>query len=105
MNKISCSVSNCSHNSNGTCYSNRVNIGGKSAKSSCNTCCGSFLDKANYSNLTSNTNSNGPCDTLVCNVSGCAYNDNTMCSAQDIVVGSGSVNLYTETSCETFRAK
>lgn len=59
MYKISCGVDNCSHNNNGTCYSNRVNIGGKGAQAACSTCCGSFLDKANYSTLTNNTNSSG----------------------------------------------
>ena len=56
MDKINCSVKNCSHNKETSCYANRVNVGGKGAKKSCNTCCGSFLDKVHYSTLTNNTN-------------------------------------------------
>ena len=28
MNKINCNANNCSHNSNGVCYANRINVGG-----------------------------------------------------------------------------
>ncbi len=103
MVSINCSVNNCSHNKNGTCYSNRVNMGGKGAAKSVNTCCGSFLDVSNYSTLTNNTNSSGPCDTLVCEVSTCAYNNNKLCSAESISVNGDNVNLYSETNCATFK--
>ena len=76
MNKINCSVNNCSNNNSGTCYANRVNVGGKGAQKCCDTCCGSFLDKDNYSTLTNNTNSKGACDCLVCEATTCYYNDN-----------------------------
>ena len=32
MPKINCSVSNCSHNDENTCYANIINVGGKSAR-------------------------------------------------------------------------
>lgn len=105
MNKINCTVCNCSHNNNGVCYSNRVNIGGMAAKKDCDTCCGSFLDKANYSSLTNNTNSKGCCDCLVCEVSTCTYNNNKLCSADCVSVSGDNVKVYQETHCQTFKAK
>ncbi len=105
MIKINCKVENCSHNKQGSCYSNRINVGGKGAKTDCNTCCGSFLDKDNYSTLTNNTNSKGECDCLVCEVNTCAYNDNKSCSAKTILVSGNNVNVYTETNCSTFKLK
>lgn len=105
MNKIECTVDNCSHNNRGTCYANRVNIGGKGADSSCETCCGSFLDKLNYSTLTNNTNSNGACDCLVCNVVSCGYNNNKLCGAESISVSGNNVNIYSQTSCQTFKER
>lgn len=110
MTKINCSVNNCSHNEKGICYANRVNVGGKGAKDPCDTCCGSFLDKANYSKLTNNTNStttnsNRACDCLVCDVETCGYNNNKLCSAETISVSGKDVNLYTETNCSTFKSK
>ena len=49
MTKINCDVTNCSHNKSGVCFSNRVDIGGINASTDCGTCCGSFLNKALYS--------------------------------------------------------
>lgn len=103
MTKINCSVSNCSHNKSNICYSNIVNITGGSAKESCSTCCGNFLDVKNYSTLTNNTNACGPCDALVCTVKTCVYNRNLACTAENISVNGSNANIYTETSCSTFK--
>lgn len=105
MPRIDCSVNNCSHNQSGVCYSNRVNMAGSFAHSSEGTCCGSFLDKAGYSTLTSNTNSSGACDCLVCEATSCTHNNNKLCSADTITVSGNGANLYSETNCETFRCK
>ncbi len=67
MNKINCNVDNCSHNSTGICYANRIDVGGKGVTDACETCCGSFLDKRQYSTLTNNTNTDGPCDCTIIN--------------------------------------
>ncbi|MGL5347892.1 MAG: DUF1540 domain-containing protein [Peptostreptococcaceae bacterium] len=103
--KINCSVNNCSHNNSGTCYANRVNMEGQGSTESCSTCCASFLDERNYSNLTNNTNSSGSCDCLVCHVGTCTYNNNSLCSAECISVSGQNVNLYSETNCDTFKMK
>ena len=52
MTKINCDVTNCSYNCSGNCFSNRVDIGGMASCSENDTCCGSFLDKKHYSDLT-----------------------------------------------------
>ena len=59
MARIGCNVLNCSHNDSGVCYANRISITGKKAHTSNHTCCSSFLDQSTYSNLTSNTCTNG----------------------------------------------
>lgn len=103
--QINCSVENCSHNKSGTCYSNRVNMDGSGTGTDSCTCCSSFLDKRNYSNLTNNTNSSGSCDCLVCGVTRCQYNDNKLCTADSINVSGNNVNIYMETNCDTFEAR
>lgn len=106
MNTINCSVCNCSHNSNNTCYANRINVAGKGAKNSIDTCCGSFLDEKLYSNLTNNTNEDGNCTALVCNVDTCAHNENSMCVLDNISVsGDSSTKIYNETQCNSFDLK
>lgn len=105
MNKINCSVENCSHNSTGVCYANRIDVGGKGVTDACETCCGSFLDKRQYSTLTNNTNTDGPCDCIVCSAEKCAYNDNKLCTADTIQVNGHDTKIYTETICSTFKVK
>ncbi|GAA3643093.1 DUF1540 domain-containing protein [Asaccharospora irregularis] len=108
MSRISCSVMNCSHNDGGTCYANRISINGKKARTSNHTCCSSFLDKSTYSTLTNNTNDDGPCAIIGCNVKTCSYNaSGTVCSLNDINVNSdvGNANLYSETHCSSFKCK
>lgn len=105
MQKINCDVHNCSHNSSGVCYSNVVDIGGVNASSEQGTCCGSFLNQSLYSDLTSNTNSSGPCDSLVCRVESCTHNCNTLCDLHSINVGGNKSQIYAETRCESFEKK
>lgn len=109
MKKISCSVTNCAHNCQDTCYANRVNIGGQGAKNTEETCCGSFLDKRHYSILINNAsegkNSSNACDCLICDVATCTYNNNKLCNADVIQVSGENVNLYIETKCSTFKQK
>ncbi|MBE6071022.1 MAG: DUF1540 domain-containing protein [Clostridium butyricum] len=102
MQKINCDVNICSHNKEGICYSNRVDIGGVSASTSSGTCCGSFLNKNLYSDLTSNTNSQGKCDSLVCTAETCSYNENKLCTLSSINVSGSRSQIYTETECSSF---
>lgn len=105
MQKINCDVNNCSHNKSGVCYSNRVDIGGLNASSACGTCCGSFLNKSLYSDLTNNTNSNGQCDCLICTVESCKHNCNSLCNLESINVSGSNSQIYSETECSSFNQK
>lgn len=102
MQKISCDVSNCSHNNSGSCYADRVNIGGEGASAQEGTCCGSFLDSRLYSTLT-NCSACGKVNTaLVCKAAECAHNKNQLCALDSIKVSGGPANIYTETFCASF---
>ncbi|HEY8889854.1 MAG TPA: DUF1540 domain-containing protein [Clostridium sp.] len=104
MSKINCSVSNCSHNDNNSCFANIINVGGKSAKKDSDTCCASFLDSVAYSDLSNIVNGKkNECDVVSCNVGTCTYNSNQLCSAKSIDVNGRDVNLYSETDCLTFK--
>lgn len=105
MEKINCEVTNCSHNKSGVCFSNRVDIGGMSASTERGTCCGSFLHESLYSDLTNNTNAQGKCDALTCNVESCANNYNRLCKLDSIHVSGNGAQIYSETRCSSFDAK
>ena len=106
MSKIKCNVTNCSHNSGEICHADRVNIGGINASNDSNTCCGSFLNRLLYSDLTNCSSESGTCDCLVCYSKTCKHNENCLCSLEDISVGGGShTAIYTETCCNSFESK
>lgn len=105
MEMINCSVKNCSHNNDGCCYANRVNIGGMAANTAEKTCCGSFLNESVYSYLTNNAYGHNTCDSLVCNVETCIHNDNCLCKLDSINVNGDNPSLYTETCCSSFESK
>ena len=103
MTRINCDVLNCSHNKDYICYSNRVDIGGVAADTENGTCCGSFLNKSLYSDLTNNTNNSGPCDALICKVDTCVYNKNKLCNLHSIEVSGSKAQIYSETVCNSFQ--
>ena len=107
MARIGCNVINCSHNDSGICYANKISVNGKKARTSNHTCCSSFLDESTYSKLTNNTNNDGPCNIIGCNVKTCTYNAGNICALNDIGITSnvGRANLYSETYCSSFKCK
>lgn len=107
MSKINCNVCNCSHNNKNICYANRIDVQGIEAKTIEHTACASFLESFVYSDLTNNTNDNGPCSCICCKVNTCNYNNNNLCTLDAINVSSDTKrpNMYSETSCSSFKCK
>lgn len=103
MSKINCCVDNCSHHKNGICYANLVTVSGASANHDSETCCSSFLNQDTYSKLTSNTESSGSCDSLICRVSTCTHNSNCTCLLDSIEVSGEKPILYCETCCASYK--
>lgn len=104
MDKIKCSVNNCSHNESGICFADRVNIVGYGASDREDTCCGSFLDRRTYSTLTNNVKGGGACTCLICKAEECEHNKNNICMLNTIqVTGNNDVNIYSETFCGSFK--
>ncbi|TWH44925.1 DUF1540 domain-containing protein [Sporomusa sp. KB1] len=103
MAKINCTVTSCSHNNSGICYANCVDIVGNSATEQSHTCCGSYLNKLHYSQLTSNVLNSGSCDCLKCAVETCIYNDNKLCRLDTIQVSGDKVEYHTQTECDSFK--
>jgi len=102
VSRIECNVSNCSHNQENSCYANRVNIGGKSSNNNKQTCCGSFLNRLLYSDLTSNVISGGACESLLCYVKSCKHNSNSLCEMEQIQVAGVEASMYDKTNCDSF---
>ena len=107
MPAINCNINNCAHNTNGTCYANKISVNGKKARTSNNTCCSSFVNESGYSNLTNSTLDSNPCNSLNCTVKTCVNNAGNICALRDISITShaDNANLLSETYCGSFRCK
>lgn len=103
MSRINCEVTSCSHNKERVCYANCVDIVGGSANDEQSTCCGSFLSKVVYSDLTNHVVSGGSCDCLKCMVATCAFNRNNLCTLDQIQVTGNHAEYYTHTDCASFK--
>ena len=107
MPAIKCNIDNCAHNTNGTCYANKISVNGKKARTSNNTCCSSFVNESGYSNLTNSTLDSNPCNSLNCTVKTCVNNAGNICALRDVSITShaDNANLLSETYCGSFRCK
>ncbi|MEG0050908.1 MAG: DUF1540 domain-containing protein [Terrisporobacter sp.] len=107
MPSIGCNVNNCTHNSGGACYANKISVNGKKARTSNNTCCSSFLNESNYGSFTNSSMAEGSCNSLNCNVKTCAHNAGNICTLHDVAITSNveATNLNSETYCSSFRSK
>lgn len=106
MTKVNCSVDNCSYNKEQCCYAERVAVGGQGATDERVTCCGTFLNKAHYSNLAEHTEYKSVCDAVSCMVGTCRYNENHACKLESIqVIGEDPATLYVDTDCSSFEAR
>ena len=107
MPAINCNINNCAHNTNGTCYANKISVNGKKARTSNNTCCSSFVNESGYSNLSNSTLDSNPCNSLNCTVKTCVNNAGNICALRDVSITShaDNANLLSETYCGSFRCK
>ena len=107
MPAINCNINNCAHNTNGTCYANKISVNGKKARTSNNTCCSSFVNESGYANLTNSTLDSNPCNSLNCTVKTCVNNAGNICALRDVSITShaDNANLLSETYCGSFRCK
>ena len=107
MPAINCNINNCAHNTNGTCFANKIAVNGKKARTSNNTCCSSFVNESGYSNLTNSTLDSNPCNSLNCTVKTCVNNAGNICALRDVSITShaDNANLLSETYCGSFRCK
>ena len=107
MPAINCNINNCAHNTNGTCYANKISVNGKKERTSNNTCCSSFVNESGYSNLTNSTLDSNPCNSLNCTVKTCVNNAGNICALRDVSITShaDNANLLSETYCGSFRCK
>ncbi len=97
MSNLTCSSSNCVHNSCGECHAGAITINGYGANSSSQTTCSSFLDRENaaFVNAVDSSNAVDPND-IKCNATNCCHNCNMSCNADNVTIDAANAR------CDTF---
>ena len=117
MATLSCSASNCLHNSGGLCGANTINVSGSNAHTSISTQCDTFVERGIKSSLENvgNVNATGYMKQFVsgpssiemtpsvrCEAGNCRYNENYNCQASNVQVEGPGALSSSRTFCETF---
>lgn len=95
---LGCSAENCTHNNSGKCYAGVISVGGVDAQTTANTCCESFVDRANSSFTNCACGSSCTCTSDInCKAENCKHNENHKCCADDVHINAQ------DATCETFK--
>ncbi|KKY01750.1 MULTISPECIES: DUF1540 domain-containing protein [Paraclostridium] len=99
-NPINCSATSCAYNNSGGCYASGIQVKGSRAKTTSQTNCATYQDKAS----SSFTNCSGECTcakthSISCAADHCKHNDSGCCKAESV-----QINMQ-DASCETFVTK
>ena len=109
MANINCEVVKCVFNTHGGCSRNNISIeecNGCKAHECSETYCTSFSDK--MSEMKNSTCTDGcPCteSAIKCCATSCEFNQNNVCSAEKITVGTAHAKCCQETECDSFKEK
>ena len=103
--KIYCSVYDCVHNKQEICDVNALNVSGSYAENTDETFCASF-DAGNTIESCVSSKPLDNCDSIDCDVTSCAHNENMACSLNEIKVdyedGCTSCQTALNTCCGSF---
>lgn len=101
MPELKCTVQTCRHNRNFLCDLDRIEVGGRNARTERETCCDSFEERKGdtYSNVTREAS---PITNIDCKAEECKYNCDCECHAGKISVEGGNACRCESTECATF---
>ncbi len=101
MPSLSCTVENCAHNKNRQCCLSNIQVGGRTAEVTDETCCDSFAPQS--AKNVQGTVIENPHVTVSCEATKCRYNDNCECHADCIdICGEPDCCDCRSTECATF---
>lgn len=104
MTNLDCSVKSCTYNKMNSCCKGEIQVEGRDAQDTEETCCGSFQEKQgdSYSNEAEH-----PCKStdVGCDAVTCIYNEDYKCDADSIGIAGADADCCTDTECASFRRK
>ena len=104
MTRLDCNVTNCMHNADNCCCRREITVEGIKADRGCDTCCGNFDEKKEWSfkNLFKPPESRLQ---VRCEAVKCVYNQECFCSAEHVGISGMNAKRTGETECSTFKAR
>lgn len=104
MPELRCDVHSCVHNKNMYCDLDKIEVGGREAKTSRDTSCNSFVERkeGSYSNSLREASAKTNID---CQATTCTYNEACKCHAGKIDVSGNDACKKDETCCSSFQCK
>lgn len=104
MTRLDCSVTNCLHNSDNRCCKQAIIVDGHEAKSTNETCCGSFDENKDgaFQNVFKSPENRLEID---CEAVQCIYNENRHCAAEHIGISGDGASRAEQTLCATFKMR
>ncbi len=104
MPRLSCTVSECTHNKENLCCLDAIKVGNVNATTTCQTECDSFSHKDDVvKKIISSVER--PVNNLYieCDAKECMYNENRACNAASVNIGGNDCCTCSDTQCDTFK--
>lgn len=106
MTNLNCSAYTCHYNQNSLCSRGSIEVQGKEAKISDDTCCASFLETKEDagSSYSDRPGEKEGCEKIqiTCGAEDCTYNDCHNCTASAIDISGENSEHRPDTCCDTF---
>lgn len=106
MTNCTCTVTECSHNSDRCCCKSEILVDAN-PKDACScgcTYCASF-DHASYDSFKNSMETPDPALKIGCNAIQCIYNEDNYCQAKSVAINGMNAESGNHTECATFRAR
>lgn len=100
MTDLNCNATTCMHNTGNLCSRGAIHVGGKSAKSTEQTCCNSFAER--QSGFENSIEAATETVDIACKADTCSYNDGGRCFAEHVDVSGFTARETEDTNCSTF---
>ena len=106
MTNLNCSAVTCVYNKDSLCSRGNIEVRGKDAHISDDTCCGSFEERhaAGDGSAIDYASEHEGCERIQidCKAENCTYNDSCRCTASAIDISGEDADACQQTCCDTF---
>ncbi|MBE6830264.1 DUF1540 domain-containing protein [Clostridium sp. KNHs216] len=104
MTNLHCDVMTCANNRDNFCCRPEIQVSGRQAQDSEETCCSSFLDATDGAQNSVGCSLPNTALDIYCEAENCRFNSNERCDANEISVQSGNAQPHSQsaTACASF---